>query len=159
MQVLYFNSRTRAPSQCSPVYSEGALPGVSNSAWSIPPPQLPSSSALWPSKWGQNHLASHSYWRTLSWSRCLSGHFWTRPYSSFPESEFPHISRLLWLPGNPSAEDNWLSSPAPSPKQPSTARPTMKPLGSGSQLLILEPPLLCCILVPSPRSRTQPTGF
>ena len=158
MQVLYFNSRTRAPSQCSPVYSEGALHGVSNSAWSIPPPQLPSSSALWPSKWGQNHLASHSYWRTLSWSRCLSGLFWTRPYS-FPESEFPHISRLLWLPGNPSAEDNWLSSPAPSPKQPSTARPTMKPLGSGSQLLILEPPLLCCILVPSPRSRTQPTGF
>lgn len=61
MQV---NSRTRAPGQCTRVYSDLALPGVSGSAWRIPPPLLPSSSALWPSKWGQNHLVSHSYWRT-----------------------------------------------------------------------------------------------
>lgn len=129
---------------------------MSNSAWRIPPPPTPFFLCTLAKQVGAEPLGfSFPYWRTLSWSRCFSGLFWTRPYSSFPESEFPHISELLWLPGNPSAEDHWLSSPAPSPKQPSTARRTMKPLGSWVPATS-RTPLCAHILVPSPGLELSP---
>lgn len=63
-KVLHFNSRTQAPGQGTHLFVL-ALPGVSGFAWRTPPPLL-LSSIPWPSKGGQNHLASHSYWRTCS---------------------------------------------------------------------------------------------
>lgn len=67
-KVLHFNSRTWAPGQGTHDLFILFWPsmGVSGSAWRIPPPLFPSSSTPWPSKSGQNHLASHSYWRTCS---------------------------------------------------------------------------------------------